>query len=61
MLQQLASKIDPIYGQIALILMVLAFVLVIVQLFVVKKSEWDKRAQIALDDESDVETLHDHK
>ena len=61
MLQQLASSIDPIYGQIALILSVIAFLLIVVQLFVVKKSEWDKRAQIVLDDEVSPDSVNDKK
>ncbi len=50
MLQQIASKIDPIYGIISLILCFIAFVVVLIQLFLVRKERWDQQALLALDE-----------
>lgn len=51
MLKEYALSIsNPTLSVIALILFVLAFIAILLQFFIVKKSEYDKRADIVLNE-----------
>ena len=53
MLEHAALQVNPIWGIVAVIVAGFAIVAFVVQLVAVKKSEWDKHANLVLENEQE--------